>query len=145
MAAASVNVSLDDIDLSTLRVSPLMLGVCYLSVNQWRSLKAGPTQPTCQVNNHYTDATGPPGAVPLKAVRMPPGAVRTPTKIQLLNVQKGTNCTQITCSFCQAQDEHGKNEKECHFTLCRNLYDCKLQNVAPHCGGIITSFMPLWH
>jgi len=27
MAAASVNVSLDDIDLSTLRVSTLMLGV----------------------------------------------------------------------------------------------------------------------
>jgi len=35
----------------------------------------------------------------LKAVRTPPGAVPTPPVIQLLNVQKGINRTQITCSL----------------------------------------------
>ena len=32
-------------------------------------------------------------------VRTPPGAVPTPPVIQLLNVQKGINRTQITCSL----------------------------------------------
>jgi len=35
----------------------------------------------------------------LKAVRTPPGALPTPPVIQLLNVQKGINRTQITCSL----------------------------------------------
>ena len=35
----------------------------------------------------------------LKAVRTPPGAVPTPPVIQLLNVHKGINRTQITCSL----------------------------------------------
>jgi len=32
------------------------------------------------------------------AIRTPPRARQTPPEIQLLNVQKGKNCTQITCS-----------------------------------------------
>ena len=36
---------------------------------------------------------------PLGAVRTPPGAVPTPPVIQLLNIQKEINRTQITCSL----------------------------------------------
>ena len=36
---------------------------------------------------------------PSGAVRTPPGAVPTPPVIQLLNVQKGINRTQIICSL----------------------------------------------
>jgi len=44
----------------------------------------------------------PPGTVqtePSGAVRTPPGAVPTPPVIQLLNIQKEINRTQITCSL----------------------------------------------
>jgi len=36
---------------------------------------------------------------PFGAVRTPPKAVPTPPVIQLLNIQKGINRTQITCSL----------------------------------------------
>jgi len=39
------------------------------------------------------------GPEPSGAVRTPPGVVPTPPVIQLLNVQKGINRTQITCSL----------------------------------------------
>jgi len=44
----------------------------------------------------------------------PPGAIRTPPEIQLLNFQKGINHTQIPCSvplFCHIQDKHEKMRK----------------------------------
>jgi len=72
-------------------------------------------------------------SVLLKSVRMPPGAILTPPVIQVLTVQKGINRTQITCSLLTTCSVclHFVNMEKCHFTLCRNLYDYKLQNVAP--------------
>jgi len=101
-------------------------------------IMTGPTKSRPEPSG--TVRTEPPGAVwtPPGAVRMPPGAVPTPPVIQLLNIQKEINRTQITCSllaqylhFVMYKTNMEKMRKIMSLHVMRKLIDYKLQNVAP--------------
>jgi len=76
-------------------------------------------------------------------------ATKARSVIQLLrlNVQKGMNRTQLHAHYYSATfilsctRRTWKMRKIMSRHVCRNLYDYKLQNVAPHRNDIITSFV----
>ena len=71
------------------------------------------------------------------AVRTAPGAVPTPPVIQLLNVQKGINRTQITCSLLaqylnfvmyKTNTENEKNNVTSRYAGTYTTINCKTQH-----------------
>jgi len=81
-------------------------------------------------------------AVLLKSVRSRPDTARNSTTGIERSETNQLNINYMLSAIISSRTRRTweKNEKICPFTLCRNLYDYKLQNVAPHRNDIITSF-----